>query len=167
MYLTLQKLAETSVKFQKAPLTAYDSRQHSHCSMYFTSLNIFFNTYFYNCHVIENTLKQTFRKKMHKHVCGWYAYASLHENWQNWAQMTALSWYPQTSFTNHSTPLELDIMVYKLAFYIWPTAPMFFLNIWTYFDLDKSTFQKFIRKAPITICSFQPASNYLYTQKED
>lgn len=81
--------------------------------------------------------------------------------------MTALSWYPQTSFTNHSTPLELDIMVYKLAFYIWPTAPMFFLNIWTYFDLDKSTFQKFIRKAPIPICSFQPASNYLYTQKED
>lgn len=56
-------------------------------------------------------------------------------------------------------------MVYK--FYIKPTAHMFFLNIWTYFDLDKSTFQKFIRKAPIPICSFLPASNYLYTQKED
>jgi len=38
-------------------------------------------------------------------------------------------------------------MVYKLVFYIWATAHMFSLNIWTYFDLDKSTFQKFTRKA--------------------
>lgn len=81
--------------------------------------------------------------------------------------MTALSWYTQTPFTNHSIPLEPDIMLYKLAFYIRPTAHMFFLNIWTYFDLDKSIFQKFIRKARIPICSFQPASNHLYTQKED
>lgn len=44
---------------------------------------------------------------------------------------------------------------------------MFFLNNWTYFDLDKSTFQKFIKKAPIPIRSFQPASNDLYTRKED
>lgn len=138
-------MAETSLKLQKAPLTAYYSRQHSHCSMQFTSLNIF-NTYFYNCRVIQNILKQTFRKKMYKHVSGWYAYASLYENWQNWAQMTALIWYTQTPFTNHSIPLEPDIMVYKLAFYIRPTAHMFFLNIWTYFDFNKSTFQKFIRK---------------------
>lgn len=139
------------MKFQKAPLRQHmiqDNTLIAICSLLlWTSFLILIFTIVIS--VIQNILKQTFRKKCTSMCVADNAYANAsctktdrtEHKWQLWAGIHKL--------LVRTTPFHMDIIVYKLLFYTWATPHMFFLNIWTCFDLDKSTFQKFIKKASI------------------